>query len=87
MAQWDSFFADIELGEDKFKTTKGSEFLIKGKGGCRLKRKLRWIMQTRMQMKQLSGFLRNIKYICKFALCWKNYGIVQRVIAQMPFEK
>lgn len=30
MAQWDSFFADIELGEDKFKTTKGSEFLITG---------------------------------------------------------
>lgn len=26
----DSFFADIELGEDKFKTTKGSEFLITG---------------------------------------------------------
>ena len=26
----DSFFADIELGEDKFRTTKGSEFLITG---------------------------------------------------------
>ena len=26
----DSFFADIELGEDKFKTTKGSEFIITG---------------------------------------------------------
>lgn len=26
----DSFFADIELGKDKFKTTKGSEFLITG---------------------------------------------------------
>lgn len=26
----DSFFADIELGEDKFKTAKGSEFLITG---------------------------------------------------------
>lgn len=26
----DSFFADIELGEDKFKTTRGSEFLITG---------------------------------------------------------
>ena len=26
----DSFFADIELGEDKFKTTKGSEFYITG---------------------------------------------------------
>ena len=26
----DFFFADIELGEDKFKTTKGSEFLITG---------------------------------------------------------
>lgn len=26
----DSFFAGIELGEDKFKTTKGSEFLITG---------------------------------------------------------
>ena len=26
----DAFFADIELGEDRFKTTKGSEFLITG---------------------------------------------------------
>ncbi len=35
----------------------------------------------------MSGFSpRNIKYMRKFALCWPDYEIVQRVVAQIPWR-
>lgn len=35
----------------------------------------------------MSGFSpRNIKYMRKFAECWTNYEIVQRVVAQIPWR-
>lgn len=35
----------------------------------------------------MSGFSpRNIKYMRKFAECWPNYEIVQRVVAQIPWR-
>ena len=35
----------------------------------------------------MSGFSpRNIKYMRKFALCWPDYEIVQRVVAQLPWR-
>lgn len=35
----------------------------------------------------MSGFSpRNIKYMRKFAKCWTDYEIVQRVIAQIPWR-
>ena len=35
----------------------------------------------------MSGFSpRNIKYMRKFALCWTDYEIVQRVVAQIPWR-
>ncbi len=36
---------------------------------------------------EMSGFSpRNIKYMRKFAQCWQNYEIVQRVVAQIPWR-
>ncbi len=36
---------------------------------------------------EMSGFSsRNIKYMRKLALCWPDYEIVQRVIAQIPWR-
>ena len=36
---------------------------------------------------EMSGFSpRNIKYMRKFADCWKDYSIVQRVVAQLPWR-
>lgn len=35
---------------------------------------------------EMSGFSpRNIKYMRKFAQCWVDYEIVQRVVAQIPY--
>ena len=35
----------------------------------------------------MSGFSpRNIKYMRKFALCWPDYEVVQRVVAQIPWR-
>ena len=35
----------------------------------------------------MSGFsARNIKYMRKFAECWPDYEIVQRVVAQLPWR-
>ena len=34
---------------------------------------------------EMSGFSpRNIKYMRKFAQCWADYEIVQRLVAQIP---
>lgn len=36
---------------------------------------------------EMSGFSpRNIKYMRKFAQCWLDYEIVQRVVAQIPWR-
>ena len=36
---------------------------------------------------EMSGFSpRNIKYMRKFAECWPDYAIVQRVVAQIPWR-
>lgn len=36
---------------------------------------------------EMSGFSpRNIKYMRKFAQCWPDYEIVQRVVAQLPWR-
>jgi len=36
---------------------------------------------------EMSGFSpRNIKYMRKFAQCWQDYEIVQRVVAQIPWR-